>query len=149
MVGLMEPDWSLNGSTNQPLGLTEWDKNKISKTVNLFIVSRVTQKQVERLGYLVDTVEDGKAALSALASVHYWVVLMDCEMLELDGYAATGEIRRREGSGPAYNHNRNDSTRARRSAGTLPRGGNGRLYRQAGNAGEFIDGSWRCTPPAG
>ena len=76
MVGLMEPDWSLNGSTNQPLGLTEWDKNKINKTVNLFIVSRVAQKQVERLDYLVDTVEDGKAALSALASVHYWVVLM-------------------------------------------------------------------------
>jgi two-component system, sensor histidine kinase and response regulator len=60
---------------------------------------RVAQKQVERLGYLVDTVEDGKAALSALASVRYWVVLMDCEMPELDGYATTGEIRRREGSG--------------------------------------------------
>jgi len=43
MVGLMEPDWSLSGSTNQPLDLTEWDKNKISKTVNLFIASRVTE----------------------------------------------------------------------------------------------------------
>jgi CheY-like chemotaxis protein len=140
----MEPDWSLNGSTNQPLDLTEWDKNKISKTVNLFIASRVTQKQVERLGYLVDTVEDGKAALSALASVHYWVVLMDCEMPELDGYATTGEIRRREGSG---RHTTIIAMTAHAREGA--RGGNGRLYRQAGNAGEFIGGSWRCTPPAG
>ncbi len=59
---------------------------------------RVAQKQVERLGYLVDTVEGGKAALTALASVHYWVVLMDCEMPDMDGYAATSEIRQREGS---------------------------------------------------
>jgi len=59
---------------------------------------RLAQKQVERLGYLVDTVAGGKAALTALASVHYWVVLMDCEMPDMDGFATTGEIRRREGS---------------------------------------------------
>lgn len=59
---------------------------------------RVAQKQAERLGYLVDTVEGGKDALTALACVHYWVVLMDCEMPDMNGYATTGEIRRREGS---------------------------------------------------
>jgi CheY-like chemotaxis protein len=59
---------------------------------------RVAQKQVERLGYLVDTADGGQAALTALTSLHYWVVLMDCEMPDMDGYATTSEIRRREGS---------------------------------------------------
>jgi CheY-like chemotaxis protein len=57
---------------------------------------RVAQKQLERLGFVVDTVEGGHAALSALASRHYAGVLMDCEIPDMDGYATTGEIRRRE-----------------------------------------------------
>ncbi len=60
---------------------------------------RVAQKQTERLGYLVDTVESGKAALNAMAGAgaSYSVVLMDCEMPDMDGYATTREIRRCEG----------------------------------------------------
>ncbi len=57
---------------------------------------KVAQRQLERLGYLVDTVDGGKAALAAMSSAPYAAVLLDCEMPEMDGYATTAEIRRRD-----------------------------------------------------
>jgi len=57
---------------------------------------KVAQKQLERLGYLVDTVDGGIPALAAMSSALYSVVLLDCEMPEMDGYATTVEIRRRD-----------------------------------------------------
>jgi len=57
---------------------------------------KVAQRQLERLGYLVDVVEGGKSALAMMSDALYPVVLMDCEMPEMDGYATTAEIRRRD-----------------------------------------------------
>jgi CheY-like chemotaxis protein/HPt (histidine-containing phosphotransfer) domain-containing protein len=44
----------------------------------------------------VDIVEDGQAALDALARRSYDVVLMDCNMPVMDGFQATDALRRRE-----------------------------------------------------
>jgi CheY-like chemotaxis protein/HPt (histidine-containing phosphotransfer) domain-containing protein len=51
---------------------------------------------LSELGYEAHVVENGLQALTALEQEAYPLVLLDCQMPELDGYGAAREIRRRE-----------------------------------------------------
>ena len=51
---------------------------------------------LQSLGCEVETVEDGRQAVEAVWQGHYDLVLMDCHMPELDGFAATAAIREQE-----------------------------------------------------
>ena len=59
----------------------------------------VAEGMLMTLGVEVDTANDGRHALELLADNVYDIVLMDCRMPVMDGFAATAELRRREPKG--------------------------------------------------
>ncbi|MEZ5593594.1 MAG: ATP-binding protein [Gammaproteobacteria bacterium] len=56
----------------------------------------VARTMLHQLGCQVCTANDGLAAVSAATTQHFDLIIMDCQMPELDGYGATIEIRRWE-----------------------------------------------------
>ncbi|MEU4624580.1 PAS domain S-box protein [Actinoplanes sp. NPDC023801] len=67
------------------------EDNDINRTVALGILAN--------LGYSADVAVNGLEAVERASGRDYQAIFMDCLMPEMDGYAATAEIRRREPAG--------------------------------------------------
>lgn len=66
------------------------EDNEVNQAVAVAILAR--------LGYRADIAGDGQQAVELAVQRHYGLVLMDCQLPVLDGYQATAEIRRCEGT---------------------------------------------------
>jgi signal transduction histidine kinase/DNA-binding response OmpR family regulator len=60
---------------------------------------RVAVRMLARLGLGADVASDGREAVQSFGRQPYALVLMDCQMPELDGFQATARIRASEGPG--------------------------------------------------
>jgi signal transduction histidine kinase/CheY-like chemotaxis protein len=97
-VGAQRSDERAQPDTLNPYADLKPDASEVTLPILVAEDNRTNQKlacrMLERLGYQAVIASDGVEALELVKTETFGAILMDCQMPNLDGYQATGEIRK-------------------------------------------------------
>ena len=71
-------------------------KKRILLAEDNLVNQKVAVRLLEKMDYTVEVAPDGRAAVAAWCSGGFDLILMDCQMPEMDGFEATAAIREQE-----------------------------------------------------
>ncbi len=86
------------GKSKQPSAPSPFAGRRVLLVEDNIVNQKVAAGLLGKLGCRVDVAANGREALDMATLLPYVLIFMDCQMPEMDGYEATGEIRKREGT---------------------------------------------------
>ncbi len=94
MGGVIDTDHQKNSENNS---IHHQFKGRVLVVEDNIVNQKVALGIMKKMGCRVDVAANGVEAVKAVSKLSYDLILMDCQMPEMDGYEATGTIRRIEG----------------------------------------------------
>lgn len=87
---------TISGDITEDSGLRQYDNKRVLVVEDMKVNLMLIKKLLSKHSINADNCVNGKEAVEKIESFDYDLVFMDCQMPEMDGFEATGAIRRYE-----------------------------------------------------